>query len=269
MAQKRMIDKKISVSEQIADLQDSTVQLFFTWAIPQADDAGLLPRSARQLKAMIFPMKDDITPVMVEEIIKKLIGAKLCKEYEYNGIVYLQIINFYKFQTLKRDRMPQTLFQLPDKIKKPKDAWNHLETIGFQLEDIGNQMEAEVKRREEKRREENIDLPFGINKKKWEEWVSYLTEKKRKKPTNRTLKLHLGKLSKNITGHIEMIDRAIDRGWSSVFLPEKGFNGNSNYQKRVRGAEEDLDRKLTKEEDEARKKIEKQTAQLLGKITTI
>ena len=65
-----------------------------------------------------------------------------------------------------------------------------------------------------------IELPIWLNKEKWNEWVKYLTEKKKKKPTESTLKLHIKKLSKNITGHIGMIDKAIECGWSSVFLPD-------------------------------------------------
>lgn len=150
-----MIDKKISVSEQVANLESSDNQLFFTWGIPHADDCGLLPRSARQLRAIIFPMKENITVENVEEFVKKEIKVGLAKEFEYSGTTYFQILNFYKYQTLKKDRMPYTLFQMPDKIKKPAQAWEYLESIGFQLEDSGNQMEAELNRNEEKGIEEN------------------------------------------------------------------------------------------------------------------
>lgn len=149
-----MIDKKISVSEQVANLESSDNQLFFTWGIPHADDCGLLPRSARQLRAIIFPMKENITVEQVEEFVKKEIKVGLAKEFEYSGTTYFQILNFYKYQTLKKDRMPYTLFQMPDKIKKPVQAWEYLESIGFQLEDSGNQMEAELNRSEEKGIEE-------------------------------------------------------------------------------------------------------------------
>ena len=50
MAQKRMLDKKISVSEQVAKLS-LEAQLIFTWAIPHTDDAGMLPHSNMTLKA--------------------------------------------------------------------------------------------------------------------------------------------------------------------------------------------------------------------------
>ena len=54
MAQKLMIDKKISVSEQVANLPIEA-QLLFTWMIPHADDVGLLPYSARTIKALVIP----------------------------------------------------------------------------------------------------------------------------------------------------------------------------------------------------------------------
>lgn len=60
MAQRRMIDKRISVSEQVANLP-LKAQLLFTWMIPHADDVGLLPYSARTIKALVVPMVDAIT----------------------------------------------------------------------------------------------------------------------------------------------------------------------------------------------------------------
>jgi hypothetical protein len=150
-----MIDKKISVSEQVANLS-TEAQLFYTWGIPHADDCGLLPRSPRQLKAIVFPMKESIPQIEMENILQSLMNENLATEWEYNGVLYFRYLNFTKYQTLKRDRMPNTLFQMPEKIKKPSEAWDYLETLGFHLEDNDVQVEKEGKGREGKRREVKI-----------------------------------------------------------------------------------------------------------------
>lgn len=52
MANRRMLSKSISISEQANDLSDFAA-LLFTWMIPHADDWGILPGSARKVKALI------------------------------------------------------------------------------------------------------------------------------------------------------------------------------------------------------------------------
>lgn len=128
MAQKRMIDKKISVSEDVASLT-TDAQLLFTWMIPHADDAGLLPYSARSIKALVVPMKD----WRVEDIgihLETIREAKLIDLFEWEGDKFWHITNFHNHQTLKRDRNPQC-------IAKNLTSWNQLESIWKTLETQG------------------------------------------------------------------------------------------------------------------------------------
>ena len=121
-----MIDKKISISEDVANLT-TEAQLLFTWMIPHCDDAGLLPYSARSIKALVVPMKDwtveDIGNHL--ETIKK---EKLAEVYEDEGDKFWHITNFASHQTLKRDRKPQTIakslnsWKTIDSIWKPKEV---------------------------------------------------------------------------------------------------------------------------------------------------
>ena len=73
MARKNLIDKKISVSEEVADLHRDA-QLIYTWSTYHINTMGLLPRSPRTLKALVVPMWDikieDFTK-HVESIIKQ------------------------------------------------------------------------------------------------------------------------------------------------------------------------------------------------------
>jgi hypothetical protein len=151
MAQKRMLDKKISVSEQVADLPIEA-QLIFTWSIPHADDIGLLPNSAKTLKALIVPMLDMPISKFTDHL-NAIVSKGLLEVFTYEGQSYYRLKSFADHQTLKKDRQPQTILPLklcPDHRK----SWEMLEDIGFQVENAGIHMVPEEKRREEKRREE-------------------------------------------------------------------------------------------------------------------
>lgn len=155
MAQKRMIDKKISVSEQVANLP-LEAQLIFTWAIPHADDVGLLPSSHRTLKAIIAPLlemrSEDFTGHW-----DAIIGQGLVQEFEYKGEKFYRITKFNDHQTLKSDRQPQTILDIK-LSKSPKESWDMVNSIlednGIHLDPSGIHLDTEVKRREVKRRKE-------------------------------------------------------------------------------------------------------------------
>jgi len=142
MAQKRMIDKKISVSEQVANLP-IPAQLLFTWAIPHSDDIGLLPCSERTLKALVLPMID-MPLIEFSQLIAKIVEQGLWQVYEHNGEKFYRIVKFREHQTLKKDRQPQTILNIA-LSEKPKDSWKTLEDLGFHMEDGGFQLDSEVK----------------------------------------------------------------------------------------------------------------------------
>lgn len=115
-----MIDKKISISEDVANLS-TEAQLLFTWMIPHADDVGLLPYSSRSIKALVVPMKD----WSVEDIgnhLESIQKVNLIEPFEWGGDKYWKISSFLQHQTLKRDRKPQS-------IAKGLDNWNTLDSI--------------------------------------------------------------------------------------------------------------------------------------------
>lgn len=148
-----MIDKRISVSDQVANLSVKA-QLVFTWSIVHADDLGLLPDSIRTLKATIVPMWD-IETLDFSKLIDEIVEQGLFVRYEGEGHKFLCIPNFPLHQTLKRDRNPST--------KHPKiKTWKEAETYGFRpegkvfrAEDNGNLYGREGKGTEENGREPN------------------------------------------------------------------------------------------------------------------
>lgn len=190
MAQKRMIDKKISVSEQVANLSIEG-QLLFTWMIPHADDLGALPYSIRSIKAMVVPMWDK-TNEEIKEILESIVFQKLVTVFQCEGEKYLLLPKFLEHQTLKRDRQPQTI--LPVKFsKEPRDSWKTcekiLETVGIPLEDTGKHLDTEEKIREEKGREAK-------------------EEKSEEKPT---LPADAGRSSNELPNHAETIQEKFAR----------------------------------------------------------
>lgn len=155
-----MIDKKISVSEQVANMP-LEAQLIFTWMIPHADDFGLLPCSPRTIKALVIPMQD-ITAEDVGIHLETMVKNNLIRVFEYSGKKYYKINNFSQHQTLKKDRQPQTILEisLDEDHKKNWEKISQLvqeEDKREELEDSGFQMVPEVKGSETKRTEENIN----------------------------------------------------------------------------------------------------------------
>ena len=123
-----MLDKKISVSDQVNCLS-TEAQLLFTWGIPHADDFGLLPHNANTLKAIIFPMKD-IDTKKFNNWIKELLNQGLWGVINYEEKQYFKIIKFSEHQTLKKDRQPTSYINI--KVdEEPKKTWHK---IGLELE---------------------------------------------------------------------------------------------------------------------------------------
>lgn len=136
MAQKRMLDKKISISEQVANLTVEA-QLLFTWMIPHADDMGMLPYSSRQIKALVVPMNEKYTAESIGIHLEDIRKQDLINIFECNNEKFWFLKSFHSQQTQKKDRDPQTLLKY-DKSKYPSDNWNRLETIVFRKE--GNEL---------------------------------------------------------------------------------------------------------------------------------
>lgn len=90
MARGRMIDNCISISERINDL--SLREAFiYTWVIPHLDDWGRITGSPRTLKALIFPMKKEISIRNIEDTLTKFKELGLFLWEEVNGEMVLQM----------------------------------------------------------------------------------------------------------------------------------------------------------------------------------
>lgn len=92
MANRRMISKSISVSDETNKLSDFAA-LLFTWMIPHTDDWGIIQGTSGKINALVVPRRKK-TDKQVEEALKEMQDAQLIWRYEYNGHQYSQLINF-------------------------------------------------------------------------------------------------------------------------------------------------------------------------------
>lgn len=126
MAQKRMIDKKISLSEKLAELPLGA-QLLYTWIIPHADDFGLIQGSPRTVKAQVMPMAD-VSIDDVDSWIDAMIQNNLLKQFEYKGKNFYYLVGFEENQTLRHDMQPYTV--LPIEFgKKYEENWQKCQKV--------------------------------------------------------------------------------------------------------------------------------------------
>ena len=97
MANRRMINKSISISLQVNRLSDFA-KLLFTWMIPHADDFGRLPGEPEVIKALVVPMmKQGIKDI--EKAVNEIMKENLILWYRLNDEKVIQIIKFEDHQS--------------------------------------------------------------------------------------------------------------------------------------------------------------------------
>lgn len=101
MARIRSIKPEFWTDEKLIECSLSARLLFIgTWNF--ADDAGNLDRSAKQIKARVFPVDN----IDCEPLIQELITHGLLNEYSVNDKKYLHIHGFAKHQLINRPSLP-------------------------------------------------------------------------------------------------------------------------------------------------------------------
>ena len=124
MANRRMINKSISVSEQVNDLSDFAA-LLFTWLIPHTDDYGVIPGTSRKIKALVIPMRKQ-SAEHVESALKEIQTAGLIWRYVYYDTEYLQFCKFDEHQDLHKRTDPKN----PLYMEAKEDSGNFRELPG-------------------------------------------------------------------------------------------------------------------------------------------
>ena len=104
MAEGRMLKKKISLNEMLADLANDTHRLLFTWGIPHLDVEGRLTGNARRFKALVAPLLDHINSEMVLAFFQDAESLGLIQRYEVEGEWHVQYPKFHNNQNLSKNR---------------------------------------------------------------------------------------------------------------------------------------------------------------------
>ncbi len=187
-----------------------------TWVF--ADDYGTLDRSAKQLKAQVFPYDDiDCEPPLLE-----LIGAGLLTEYQADGRTFLQIAGFTKHQKIDKPSSPRR--PLPEDSASTRSG-------------------REGKGREGKGREGNggEDSPPGLDAVSWKRWTDYRTQIRRPlKPVS--IPAAQRELAAFGAEQAAVVEQSIAHGWQGLFALKPRANGSGHAAgkptRRLRTADE-------------------------------
>jgi hypothetical protein len=119
MADGRMLSKRVTRSNKIADLSSDTARMIYSWLIPYTDVEGRMEADPRLLKADIAPLLDHITSAVINNVLLELHKIGLIVLYSSDDGLkkYLQILKFEENQkNLRKDR------EAPSHIPGPTPA---------------------------------------------------------------------------------------------------------------------------------------------------
>jgi hypothetical protein len=114
MAEGRMLKKKISLNEAIADLANDTHRLLFTWGIAHLDVEGRITGNLRSFKGLVAPLLDHITPQSVLAFFQDAEHLGLIRRYQVDGRWVVQYPAFKKNQNLRPDKEAKSQFPPPN-----------------------------------------------------------------------------------------------------------------------------------------------------------
>lgn len=240
MARIRSVKPEFWTDEALAECSPIARLLFVgTWTF--ADDKGNLDRSARQLKAQVFPYDAlDCEPLILE-----LIAQRLLVEYDAEGKKFLHIRNFDKHQKVDRESKPR--FPLYDDSKTTRRVL----VESSESPRPSSLVSCSGSRRESRGREGSgegaaeppapaaLVLHGSLPKAEWAEWIA--RRRRKRWPLDEvTLRKQLEILAAYDTPTQQrMLNDSIQAGWQGVFPPKGShLNGASKPITRLRTAEE-------------------------------
>jgi hypothetical protein len=109
----RFISKEISHDEELASVS-LLADFIFTRCIPHLDVEGRMPGSAKAVKGIVCPLREDVKVKAVERALQELAAMELVDWYEVDGKQVLSFPNFRRHQQgLKPER------EAPSKLPPP------------------------------------------------------------------------------------------------------------------------------------------------------
>lgn len=127
----------------------------------------------------------------------------------------------------------------------------------------------------EKNEKKDIELPFWVNEKVWQEWVAFRKEKK-KTLTPITIKKQLKMLSEYKKDHVAMLEQSMTNGWVGIFPIKTSSVTSKNgsysdkaraFDKRLQAEEEDRLNRENEQNNDALRKLNAQRKQLSNNLS--
>jgi len=198
MAEGRMLKKKISVNEAVADLSNDSHRILLTWGIPHLDVEGRVTGSPRRFKALVAPLLDHITPEVVLAFFNDAESKGLIQRYEVDGEWHVQYPKFHENQNLTKSR------EAPSKRPAPPKSCQELNEDSMSdqraLDEDSPGTQPKVNLSKVNLREGKIGAPAGSENSHDEDfetwWKEYPPRRKQGKPAVLAKWRHLKKSGK-------------------------------------------------------------------------
>jgi len=114
-----MIDKVIILSRKINAISEGAENLYYRVYV-NTDDFGLFHADPEILKGQIYTLRKNISIETIEDRLKELSEIELIKLYKHNGETYLEVVDFEKHQTFRKDYVRKYDYPKPDtKLYEP------------------------------------------------------------------------------------------------------------------------------------------------------
>lgn len=200
MARIRTIKPEFWTDDALTECSVSARLLFIgTWNF--ADDYGNLDRSAKQIKARVFPLDS----INCEPLIQELLAQNLLVEYEVEGKKYLHIQGFAKHQVINR----------PSKPGVPAFDKAHVTLTEPSVSPHAGR-EGKGKERKGSKSPAPAEPVAGLDLVSWDRWVKYRSEigKPVKPASVHAARLALAEFG---TNQAAVVDRSIANGWQGLF----------------------------------------------------
>lgn len=107
----RMLNKRISIDDEVAKLSDKAI-ILYCWSIPHLDSEGKILASNEILKGTVVPYLKRFTNQLIGRLKNELNQSPLVIIYGENG-KYMKFLGFEKNQTINKDR------EAPSRIPDP------------------------------------------------------------------------------------------------------------------------------------------------------
>lgn len=217
MARIRSIKPELADDEKLGSIsRDARLLFIMMWC--HSDDFGVVKGNLRWLQAQIFPY-DPLKPEQFEKWIRELESIDSIRPFEANGEKFYYIKNFRKHQVINK---PSKQARNPEPPEETLQEDSRSTTVVLQ-EDYAE----EGKGREGNRKGKDIYIPDWISQEAWNGYLE-MREAKKKKPTERALKLIIDKLDQwRKKGHdpTDILNSATVNGWTDVYEPKGAQNG--------------------------------------------